>query len=215
MNNSLEHFVRVVQPHLLWQLVGADDNSPDLSLVWTRIASAGAPGGEIGDPTGPWRAAFTTATERYYRSPPPPAMPAAFVLQWCLELPATLGATAALAGPWVLDPRTAGLSFAVEPSAAYPTTLQVRSAGELVADPAQRLEAARRAYVDVGRELAENYHPGVNLGRHQRLAMVDDLWAMAVARLRRRPPVERASCCYLYAVPGTHECAGCPRLRRH
>ena len=218
MDESLSAFVRTVQPHLLWQLVAADDNSPDLSLVWSEIASSGSETGRgdprRADPTAHWRAAFTAATERYYRSPPPPAMPAAFVLQWCLELPATLGAAAALLGPWALDPRTIGLSFAVEPSAAYPTTLQVRSAGELVADPVQRLEAAKSAYLDAGRQLAEGYQPGVNLGRHQRLAMVDDLWEMAVAGLRRRAPVDRGSCCYLYAVPGTRECAGCPRLRR-
>ncbi|MEO5982791.1 MAG: (2Fe-2S)-binding protein [Pedococcus sp.] len=213
MDESLSALVRVVQPQLLWRLVGADDHSHDLPLVWNELVAAPekAPGA---DPTARWRTAFTDATERYYRAPPPPAMPAAFVLQWCLELPATLGATAALLGPWVLDPRAVGLSFAVEPSAAYPTTLQLRSAGALVADPARRLVAAKQAYLDAGRELAEAYRPGVNLGRHQRLAMVDDLWAMAVAKLRRRPPAQRGSCCYLYAVPGTHECAGCPRLRR-
>lgn len=205
--------VRVVGPQLSWRLVAADEHSPDLPLVWNDLTAA--PGqGNRPDPTAPWRAAFTEATRRYYRTAPPPTMPAAFVLQWCLELPAALGATAALLGPWALDPRTIGLSFAVEPSAAYPTTLQLRCAGAPVADPAQRLEVARQAYLDAGRELAEAYRPGVNLGRHQRLAMVDDLWAMAVARLRGRPPVQRESCCYLYAVPGTHECAGCPRLRR-
>lgn len=209
MDQSLTALVRVVQPHLPWQVVAADENSPDLSLVWVEMLAPGD-----ADPTSHWRSAFTVATERYYRSPPPPAMPAAFVLQWCLELPATLGVTAALLGPWSLDPRTLGLSFSVEPAAAYPTTLQLRSAGDLLADPGQRLETARQAYLDAGRELAEGYRPGINLGRHQRLAMVDDLWEMAVAKLRRRPPVERASCCYLYAVPGTHECAGCPRLRR-
>ena len=214
VSESLNALVRVVQPHLFWQLRAADDNSPDLSLVWSEIAAAGRPGADDADPTARWRADFTSATERYHGSTPPPAMPAAFVLQWCLELPATLGAAAALLGPWSLDPRSIGLSFAVEPAAANPTTLQLRSDGELVSDPAQRLEAARRSYLAAGRELADGYRPGVNLGRHQRLAMVEDLWGMAMARLRRRPPVERASCCYLYAVPGTHECAGCPRLRR-
>ena len=213
VDDSLGALVRVVAPHLVWRLVGADEHSPDLPLVWTELV--GAPGTtQGGDATAPWRTAFTEATRRYYRAAPPRAMPAAFVLQWCLELPATLGATAALFGPWALDPRTIGLSFAVEPSAAYPTTLQVRATGELVADPVQRLATARQAYLDAGRALAQAYRPGVNLGRHQRLVMVDDLWAMAVARLQSRPPVQRGSCCYLYAVPGTHECAGCPRLRR-
>lgn len=213
VDQSLNALVRVVQPHLLWQIVAANENSPDLPLVWNDLAGISG-NSSAPDPTAHWRAAFTAATERYYGSPPPPAMPAAFVLQWCLELPATLGAAAALLGPWALDPRTIGLSFAVEPTAAYPTTLRLRSTGAIVADPADRLARARAGYLEAGRELAERYHPGVNLGRHQRLAMVEDLWDMAVARLRGRPPVERDSCCYLYAVPGTHECAGCPRLRR-
>lgn len=209
MEDSLGALVRAIRPHLVWRLGAASGEVSDLPMVWTSLMAP-----LDGDPTAEWRAAFARATGRYYGTPPPPAMPAAFVLQWCLELPATLGAAAALSGPWVLDPRTAGLSFAVEPTAAYPTTLQLRSAGEVVDDPGRRLAAARDAYLDAGRELAAGYHPGVKIGRHQRLAMVDDLWAMALARLRGRGPVERASCCYLYAVPGTHECAGCPRLRR-
>jgi len=208
VDDSLGALVRTIAPHLLWRLDAAIEQSPDLPLVWTELcASPGAA-------TAGWRAAFTTATERYYRTEPPPAMPAAFVLQWCLEVPATVGAAAALLGPWALDPRTTGLSLAVEPTAAYPTAVRLRSAGEVVDDPVRRLGLARDAYLDAGRQLAEGYHPGVNLGRHQRLSMVDDLWAMAVARLQGRGPVKRASCCYLYAMPGTHECAGCPRLRR-
>ncbi|OLP52742.1 hypothetical protein BJM39_01700, partial [Salmonella enterica subsp. enterica serovar Javiana] len=171
--------MRAVRPHLLWRLVEAGDGAPDLPLVWSELAASA-------DASAAWRDAFTAATARYYGTPPPPSMPAAFVLQWCLEVPATLGAAGALLGPWVLDPRTAGLSLAVEPSAAYPTTLQLRSAGEVVADPVRRLAAARDAYLDAGRQLAEAYHPGVNLGRHQRLSMVEDLWSMAVARLHGR-----------------------------
>ncbi len=213
VDEELDTLVRVVGPRLLWRLVGAREHSRDLPLVWNELV-AGPAETHGADPTTRWRAAFSEATHRYYRTAAPPAMPAAFVLQWCLELPATLGATAALLGPWALDPRTIGLSFTVEPSAAYPTTLQLRSAGALVADPTRRLEQARQSYLEAGRELAENYRPGVNLGRHQRLSMVEDLWEMAVAKLRGLPPVQRGSCCYLYAVPGTQECAGCPRLRR-
>jgi hypothetical protein len=209
VDDSLGALVRTIAPRLPWRLGAASEKDPDLPLVWTELCASPSAA------TAGWRAAFAAATERYYRTEPPPAMPAAFVLQWCLEVPATVGAAAALLGPWALDPRTAGLSLAVEPTAAYPTDVRLRSAGELVEDAARRLEVAGAAYVDAGRELAERYHPGVNLGRHQRLSMVQDLWAMAVARLRGQGPVARGSCCYLYAVPGTHECAGCPRLRRH
>ena len=208
VDESLGALVRAISPHLLWRVTGVGDDVVDLPLVWTELRAAPSRA------TADWRTAFTAATGRYYGTPPPPAMPAAFVLQWCLEIPATVGAAAALLGPWVLDPVTAGLSFAVDPFAGYPTTVQLRSAGELVEDPAHRLRLARDAYLEAGRELADGYRPGVHLGRHQRLLMVDDLWAMAVARLRGRGPVQRGSCCYLYAVPGTHECAGCPRLRR-
>jgi ferric iron reductase protein FhuF len=50
--------------------------------------------------------------------------------------------------------------------------------------------------------------------------MVDDVWAMALHRAQQavgerpgRPP-QRQSCCFIYALPGTHECTGCPRLSR-
>jgi hypothetical protein len=77
----------------------------------------------------------------------------------------------------------------------------------------ERVRAARAAYDRAARPLAEAYRPGVNLGRYQRLAMVDDVWEMALARVQGLPPPERGSCCFLYALPGTHECTGCPRRR--
>ena len=48
--------------------------------------------------------------------------------------------------------------------------------------------------------------------------MVEDLWEMALREARvalghgMGAAVERRSCCFIYALPGCHECAGCPRL---
>ena len=46
------------------------------------------------------------STARQYGRPAPPAMPAAFVLQWALEVPATVAAYAVVLGPW--DPDLSG-----------------------------------------------------------------------------------------------------------
>jgi len=191
--------------------------SPALPWDWTSLRHRQAAGQ---DPTASWREALAASTADQYGRPAPRAMPAAFVLQWALEVPATIGAYAAVLGPWAAD-LSAGLSFALEPNYLFPSRVQVGRAVPASADPALRLRAAHAAYEDVVRPFAEHYSPGVKLGRHQRLAMVDDVWAIAVHRARQAclpapaPPVpQRASCCFIYALPGTHECAGCPRLRR-
>jgi hypothetical protein len=74
------------------------------------------------------------------------------------------------------------------------------------ADP---LEGAERAYRAVAEPLATAYASIAKLGSGTRQGMVTDMWAQAVARGRA---VRRQSCCFLYALPGCHECAGCPRL---
>jgi hypothetical protein len=75
-----------------------------------------------------------------------------------------------------------------------------------------RLEAARSAYRVDAVELALGYRSDANLGRRTRLAMVEDVWAMTLARARGQRPPERGSCCFIYVLPGVHECSGCPRL---
>jgi hypothetical protein len=188
----------------------AAPGAPDLPWVWAdlhRDQVAGA------DPMKPWREALAVATGRQYRSPVPPAMPAAFVLQWLLDVAATPAVYAAWHGSWLLDPLRHGLSFALDPAGHYPVVIQARDVTVMPALLDERVGAARAAYSRAAREVALSYHPGVNLGRHQRLAMVDDVWAMASARLRGQGPPQRSSCCFIVALPGTHECAGCPRLR--
>ena len=188
---------------------GPDD--PDLPWRWTEVVRRQRQGE---DPTGPWRAAFAGSTRRQYGVAPPPAMPAAFVLQFLLDAAATLGAFAAWHSAYVVDPARDGLSLELHPRLHYPVLLQLRDATATPVLLDERLDAAHAAYRSAATELALTYHPDVNLGPRTRIAMVDDHWAMALARVRGQVPPERASCCFLYVLPGTHECTGCPRLRR-
>jgi hypothetical protein len=68
---------------------------------------------------------------------------------------------------------------------------------------------AERDYRQVAQPLATAYPSLVRMGTATRQGMVSDMWAGALAD----GPVARESCCFLYALPGCHECAGCPRLR--
>ena len=208
----------LIDARLPWRRVSAAaaDGQP-LAWTWAELLSP-APAG--GDPTADWRAALTDATARQYGVPPPPAMPAAFVLQWALEVPAILGAYAAVLGPWAADLSPAAVSFELDPVQLYPAHLQVRAAGTLEGGPESRLAVARAAYERLARPFAEGYQPGVHLGAHQRRCMVDDVWEIAAHGARQpvagssAPPPARSSCCFVYALPGAHECAGCPRRRR-
>lgn len=156
---------------------------------------------------------MATGSARQYGHAVPASMPAAFVLQWALEVAAEAGWWGARHHGGVVDPLRDGLSFALHPGWHHPVEVLVRDAGPapaLVEDP---LAAARAAYLVAGARLAAGQE-GVRLGRHQRLAMVPDVWAMVDARRRAQPPPARDSCCFIYVLPGAHECAGCPRLRR-
>lgn len=147
-------------------------------------------------------------------------MPAAFVLQWALEVPATVAACAVVLGPWDPDLSGGSLSFDLSPQL-FPCHIQLRGARLAPAGGEARLSAARAAYEGLARPFAATYQPGVRLGPHQRRAMVDDVWAAALHRARQSvadrpaPPPQRASCCFIHTLPGAHECTGCPRLRRH
>jgi hypothetical protein len=186
----------------------AGPGEPDLPWSWVGVLE-GQLAGE--DPTRPWRDALGAATQRQYAAPAPVAMPAAFVLQWLLEAAAVPAVYAAWHSAHVIDPRRAGLSLALEPRQQYPVLLQLREAPATPLLLDERLEAAHTAYRSAATELARSYDPGVNLGPRTRLAMVDDVWSMALARVRGLGPPRRRSCCFLYTLPGTHECTGCPR----
>lgn len=142
-------------------------------------------------------------------------MVAAFVLQWCLQVPADAAWAAAARGLGAVDPLTSGLSFTLAPGYPYPLRARLRAPASGADDEAGAtyLERSHAAYLHAGRSFADSYDPGVRLGPHQRRAMVEDVWAMAGSDARATPPGPRHSCCFIYMLPGTHECAGCPRLR--
>lgn len=146
-------------------------------------------------------------------------MASAFVLQHLLSIPAQLAAFTALAGPWQVDLGTiddARISCDLAPGL-YPQRLGFLSVHAAAPDLEQRVEGARTAYRSLGRTIAKTYPSRVRFSSQQRLGMVDDLWEMALREARGAvagvvaPVVERRSCCFIYALPGCHECAGCPR----
>lgn len=209
----------LIGERLPWLRVSAPGaETPRLAWRWDELLEAQAAGA---DPTQPWREALGASTAQQYAVPTAPAMPAAFVLQWVLEVPATVGAYAAVLGPWAADLTPASLSFELAPGQHYPCHVQFRDATRADADRDARLQAAHTAYRAIATPFATLYRPGVRLGPHQRHAMVADVWATAVHRATQSvlqppaPPVpERDSCCFIYALPDAHECEGCPRLRR-
>ena len=190
----------------------APETEIDLPWSWAHILQAQLQGE---DPTSGWRGLVAAGVKAGLGVDVAPAMPAAFVLQWSLEVAAEAGLYAAGQLHGIHDPARSGLTFAVHPSQGYPTCAQFRavSAGSptVGAGGGDLVSANLETYGRAAVELAESYHPGVNLGRQQRIEMVDDVWSAAVARREGQPPPARRSCCYIYVLPGAHECAGCPR----
>jgi hypothetical protein len=166
-----------------------------------------------------WQAELTTHNSSLYAVPSPPQVAAAFVLQHLLSIPAQLSAFAALSGPWAVDLGTlddARISCDLAPGR-YPQRLGFLSVRAAALDLETRVDGARTAYSALGQTIAEGYASPVKMSSQQRLGMVDDLWEMALSEARAAvgghvaPAVERRSCCFIYALPGCHECAGCPR----
>lgn len=166
-----------------------------------------------------WQDALTASHSRLYAVPSPPQVAAAFVLQHLLSIPAQLSAFAALSGPWRIDLGTledASISCDLAPGL-YPHRLGFLSVKAAAPEVEERIAGARTAYRDLATEIAHGYPSPVKISSQQRLGMVEDLWEMALREARASveglvaPAVERRSCCFIYALPGAHECAGCPR----
>ena len=166
-----------------------------------------------------WQDALTTHNTRLYAVPSPPQVAAAFVLQHLLSIPAQLSAFAALSGPWQIDLGTvddARISCDLAPGL-YPRRLGFLSVTAAAPEVEERIDGARTAYRVLGRAMAEVYPSPVKISSQQRLGMVEDLWEMALRDARAAvvgqvaPAVQRRSCCFIHALPGCHECAGCPR----
>jgi FhuF 2Fe-2S C-terminal domain len=195
-----------------WLLVQPGDGG-DPDLPWSCAAVIGAQAAGA-DPTAPWRGAVRQSMARQYDAAPPVATPAAFVLQWYLEVPATIAAYTATLGPWLADVSPAALSFDLAPARHYPERIQLRRVHPLDPDVDRdsRLGAARTAYEHHAIAFAEAYDPGPRLGPQQRQGMVRDVWSMSVARAAGSLAPRRESCCFIYALPGARACAGCPRV---
>jgi hypothetical protein len=159
-----------------------------------------------------WRERLALSTARQYAAAVPPSMPSAFVLQWTLEVAAETGVYAARHHPWVVHPFEAGLSFELQPSQLYPVAARFERPRVTPALLEDRLAAAHAAYREDATELALGYRSEAKLGERTRRAMVDDVWAMTLARASGQRPPQRGSCCFIYVLPGVHECSGCPRL---
>ena len=177
-----------------------------------RCAGIMIAAGEGSDPTREWRAEFARQTEES-SGICPPGMDLTFVLLFYCDLLATPAATAAALGPWVLDVSPGAVSFDLARPWTHPGRVRLRrGAFEVVQDGDLRRMRARRAYEDHALAFAEAYAPGSRLSSHARVALVADSWAIAWARATGAPPPPRRTCCLIYALPGAHECAGCPRL---
>jgi len=174
------------------------------------------------DPTAPWRQALAATTARQYRQDPPPAMPAAFVLLWYLDVLANPLAFAATLGPWVLDVSPGNVRFDLQTDQHYPEAASFATGDlQLVADPASRQDLARRRYLAHAWRFVDGYRPGVKMSSRQRRGAVEDTWEIASRRAAEAclpppppKPQRRQSCCFIFTLPGASTCAMCPRLSR-
>lgn len=125
-----------------------------------------------------------------------------------------LGAAVA---PVLIDIGPDDLAFEVGPHL-LPVTIHLTGLRPHAGNRGARIEAARAAFREVATPLARDLPTLVRFGPHQRQAMVRDAWRLAVRDVRHLiggpPVVQREACCYLYTVPGTALCAGCPRASR-
>lgn len=181
---------------------------------------AGAQRGE--DPTRSWRALVAAAQESRCHSPVPPAVPAAFVLGWYLQVVAIPLAYAAIVRDWLPDASPDALRFDLDGSDHYPIALSLVERGiETVPHPQVRLRRAREKYEEHGYRFASSYDPGVKMSSRQRYGLVRDTWAMTLDQARTSVTGQpsrlrgfRESCCFIFALPGAQTCHRCPRSAR-
>lgn len=176
------------------------------------------------DPTAQWRRRVGENQAAYYGAVAPPQVGAAFVLQWYLGVVAVPLAAAAFLSPWALDGSPEALSYDLSEPDLFPVAIGVRAAGAIsVADDVERLALARDRYQEHARAFADSYRPPeVRMGSGQRGGLVHDAWTMAYETAREwvsapgaaPPRSRRRGCCMIYALPGAHECAACPRGAR-
>jgi hypothetical protein len=189
---------------LPWTGVGT---TPSPATIWCEDVRARAET----DPLSGWRRVL----EVQQGSTGLPHVAAAFVLQWWCEVAATPIAYAARLGPVVLSGSPGWLGFELAPQH-YPARLVLdpdRTVVEPVppAAPASATEGGRAAYLSLVSEVVRDFAPEIKMSTRQRWGVVDDVWHTALARAAGRAEPWRASCCFIYALPGMQACARCPR----
>ena len=191
------------------RLEAAADTAPDLPFSCADLSAAAARGE---DPTKDWRQEYAAQTAAFSGACPP-GMDLTFVLLFYCDVLATPATSAAALGPWVLDVSPSAVSFDLARPWTHPGRVRLRRGGfAVVGEPGERHDRARRAYEEHALPFAAAYAPGSRLSSHARRGLVADAWAVAWARATGGPAPERETCCLIYALPGAHECAGCPRL---
>ena len=169
----------------------------------------------LDDDPAPWQGLLLDDHRRWYGPQVPSQVAGAFVLQYLLQVPAQTAAVAASVGLRVRA--LADLTFERGPGA-VPRLVEVGDLVRTADEPFEvRLSRAERDYRTVAEPLARSYPSTRRMGSHQRSGMVSDMWAEAARDARTRAgdlplgETRRISCCLIYALPGCHECAGCPR----
>lgn len=176
------------------------------------------------DPTAHWRRACAADLQRQYGGTVAPAVPATFVLQWYVGAIATALAHLAVAQDRDLGITAGHLSIALSAPGGYPVRVGVDAdAAVAPAGPPvpveERMRLAERRYREHADRFAAAYDPGPKMSSQHRNGSVADAWqaaqlrAAVSAEMRVDQPRWRASCCFIYVLPGAHECARCPRLR--
>lgn len=179
---------------------------PSPATVWCADIAARA----SSDPLSGWRRALAEQQGSVAR----PHVAAAFVLQWWCESVATPVAYAAQLASVVLAAQGAGLGIELAPGL-YPDRFVIDPASVSVSEVERKeacLEQGRAAYLSLVSDVVTAYAPDVRASTRQRWGIVEDVWRTAVARAQDRPDPRRVSCCFIYALPGMHPCAVCPRL---
>ncbi|KNX36175.1 (2Fe-2S)-binding protein [Luteipulveratus halotolerans] len=175
-----------------------------------------------GDPTAAWRAACERDLARQHGvGVVPSSVAATFVLQWYVGALATGFAHLTLATPHLLDLTPSRLSIGLSSPGGYADRLGLvpGEAPAYVPLLADRLDRVEREFRSHASDFATSYDPGVKMSSQHRVGSVEDAWQSAWAGASRAvlgrtsPDRWRASCCFIYALPGAHECARCPRLR--
>ncbi|WP_168583256.1 (2Fe-2S)-binding protein [Gephyromycinifex aptenodytis] len=176
-----------------------------------------------GDPTASWRAEVGAAQEARYHSPAPPAVGAAFVLGWYLQVVAIPLAYASVLCNWLPDASPEALRFDLDEMEHYPVALSLSPGNvESVPHPQIRLRRAREKYEAHANRFAAAYNPGVKMSSRQRYGLVRDTWSMTLDQARTGVAAApsmltglRESCCFIFALPGAMTCTRCPRNAVH